>query len=120
MFTSDGKRFRVVAERAEDPQNPPGQEEATLDPVELPGFLDQALPEGVVLSAVGMFEDELAQADPDSIRILFFPDGTTEFATLTLSNALGDQRQIALNGWSGTISVARKSRASGEDEEEQG
>jgi len=106
VFNADGVRFEIVAEMP--PPDDGAESDDTgphLEPVPIPGLTQRALPEGIRVSNVWFFDQDIATAQEDQIRILFFPDGTTEFATLTLSDEHGNQRAIKLNGLSGTIAV---------------
>lgn len=103
-----GARYRVVAEetpRDERPDEDSFSESSRLVPARLTGFSEQALPEGVRLVSTEFFEEDLALARSGETRILFFPDGTSEFATLTLATARGDRRAVKLNGLSGAVTV---------------
>lgn len=115
VFDAEGKAYRVVAEAPPDPDMDDPEEPPRLERVELPGLLGGPLPEGVRLSDASFFEEDLSKDEEDQTRILFFPDGTTEFAVLTLSDASGDARVITLNGISGAITV-RRTTIEGESE----
>ena len=52
-----------------------------------------------------MYSTDLADTGEDSLRILFFPDGTTEFARLYLEGHGGDRRRIELNGLTGVVTI---------------
>jgi prepilin-type N-terminal cleavage/methylation domain-containing protein len=74
--------------------------------VPIPGFLDRTLPEGVALSGMETYETDLSTGETEGqFRILFFPDGTTEFAKVELSIASGPRRVLVLNGINGTVST---------------
>ncbi|MCE5229486.1 prepilin-type N-terminal cleavage/methylation domain-containing protein [bacterium] len=113
ILEADRRHYMLVAEAP--PQNrgedAPAESSATappqageLQPVRLPGTIGNELPEGIVLASVSMLDETLAH-DTSRMRILFFPDGTTEFATLTLSDQFGNKRNVVLNGLSGTIKI---------------
>lgn len=77
-----------------------------LVPVSIPGYMDHTLPEGIALSATETYEPELSQGENEGqFKILFFPDGTTEFARIELSVATGQRRQVFLNGLDGHVIV---------------
>ena len=118
VFDADGRRFQVVREDpGVDAGDLPTDAPPTLTRVSLPGVLDPELPEGVKISSVSAFDSSLISGGEaggdgsdggsggDGIRILFFPDGTTEFATLQLTGPDGDGRRIELNGLSGDVSI---------------
>jgi prepilin-type N-terminal cleavage/methylation domain-containing protein len=107
VFDGDGRRFQVVAEVPPDPEQSSGvMETPVLEPVSLPGLLSRQLPEGIVLESVAAFETDLLQGENNQVRILFFPDGTTEFANLYLSDASGEQRLIEVNGFNGVVTIS--------------
>lgn len=80
---------------------------ATLEPVRFDGPQSRKFPEGIRLSDYNFFEEGLAQTEEGDLRILFFPDGSSEFAALVLEAADGDRRKLSLNGVSGVIRVTR-------------
>lgn len=108
VFDNDNGRFEVVREEPIDEETSPDAP-PTLTPVSLPGVLDPELPEGVSLASVSAFDTSIMSGDEDEegFRILFFPDGTTEFATIKLTLPNGDGRKIELNGLSGDVSIER-------------
>ena len=81
-----------------------------LEPVSVPGLTTRAWPEEIRLERIEVFEDELVKGDYDTIRVLFFPDGTTEFANLYLTDPSGEARLVELNGFSGAVTVSRPER----------
>ena len=110
VFDEEGRRFELVAElppdeeMAEeeiDPEAPP-----RLEPVPMPRTIDRELPEEIALVDVSLFEEDLAHTEDGALRILFFPDGTTEFADLTLASRTGLRRTISINGLSGTVVIS--------------
>lgn len=107
VFKEDGSEFILVAENPDaDPAAPAVDEmEGGLAPVFLPGTMSNTLPPGIRLTNAHAFETDLVEGEPGCTRILFFPDGTTEFITLELTDARGDRRTIKLNGISGTIQI---------------
>ena len=116
LFDAEGRRFQVVAEYVPDPAYWTGAyEEPRLESIRLPGLLDSALPEGIVLSGVGAFEDDLIFTEDGGVRILFFPDGTTEFATLYLADTRGEERYVSINGVSGTVTITNPADEPPED-----
>lgn len=92
-----GENTDAAAEPA-DPNGPP-----QLTPVDTGTFGDE-MPEGVLIESVRMASEVLGQ-DEGRTRILFFADGTTEFATVILSDEIGDKRRIKLNGISGVVKI---------------
>lgn len=95
-----------------DPNGPP-----ELSPVDTGGFGNE-MPEGVMIQSVKLANDVLGN-DEGRIRILFFPDGTTEFATIILTDEHGDKRRIKLNGISGVVKVDEPSPDEKTNEEDQ-
>lgn len=107
IFNSDKRRFQVVAEADPDPEAPASLfEPPQLVPVSLPGLLDRELPEDLILESVEAFEEDLLTGENDEARILFFPDGTTEFANLYLTDSAGEQRVVELNGFNGVVTIS--------------
>ncbi len=104
VFEPDGRRFTLVREVPPPPEAGLGQP-PTLEAIKLPGPLARELPESIVLASVAVFERDLIGGEEDQVRILFFPDGTTEFATLYLTDPHGDERYVSLNGLSGTVEI---------------
>jgi prepilin-type N-terminal cleavage/methylation domain-containing protein len=93
----------------DDPTAPP-----TLVPVAFPGDAQKELPRGVRLGATTTQDATLSDAGGGDLRLLFFPDGTAEFASVTLLNDDGDQCVIKLDGLSGTVTVGRVEPATDE------
>lgn len=121
VFEEDGRRYEVVAERPDEtgsfnPDAPP-----MLDPVSLPGNFDRTLPEEIAIHSMYVFETDLVRDEEGRLRVLFFPDGTTEFATLYLEDASGRRQSVEINGMSGEIRVgpAEPPGASEGDEEDE-
>lgn len=82
-----------------------------LVPVSIPGYMDHTLPEGIALSASETYEAELSQGENEGqFKLLFFPDGTTEFARIELSIAAGQRREVFLNGLNGNVTVTDPDR----------
>ena len=106
IFMADNRSFELVAEPLPDPDEPEEFQDAHLEPIHLPGLTDIVLPEGIELQSVSAFADDLMVDEDDRIRILFFPDGTTEFASLYIGYEEGARRRIRLNGLSGTIRIS--------------
>lgn len=104
IFSPDGRQYKVVVETPPDAENPES-DQPTLEPVKLPGMIESPLPDGIKLAEAAAFEEDLLTTEEGEVRVLFFPDGTTEFANLTLSDDKGAKRVVKLNGLSGTISV---------------
>lgn len=108
VFDSDRRGFQMVAEVEPELDDwfsavgPP-----RLEPVSVPGLTTRALPEGIRLDRIEVFEDELVEGEYDTIRVLFFPDGTTEFANLYLTDPSGEARLVELNGFSGAVTISR-------------
>ncbi len=106
IFAPDHQAFDVVSFRIErNPDDPEAQEEAFVESVKVPGLTEKKLPEGVRLAEVIAFDETLIHGPEEDIRILFFPDGSTEFATLIFEDESGDQRGLDLNGLSGSVRV---------------
>jgi type II secretion system protein H len=121
VLAGDGRRFDVVAEQRPAEQTPgapiaPGTSAAAeppidpqappeLTPISIPGYVERVLPAGVRLAEVWTFDNQLSQTGEGDRRLLFFPDGTAEFATVTLTNRQGDQCVVSLDGLSGMIEV---------------
>lgn len=107
MLFSEGRQQNPVlggassSDSSADPADPNGPPELT--PVDTGGFGNE-MPDGVTIQSVKLANDVLSH-DEGRIRILFFPDGTTEFATIVLTDELGSKRLIKLNGISGVVSV---------------
>lgn len=118
IFSSDRRSFVVVAEALPDPAHASSSASAPqLEAISIPGLLTRTLPDDIVLASVSVFEDGLAKGENDETRILFFPDGTTEFANIYLSDSTGERRKIELNGFSGTVAVTRVTAREAESEE---
>lgn len=140
VFAGDGIHYQMIAEARpkKDEAGKSGdageaEKKPKLEPFKLPGVFETRLPEGVKLTSFESLEQEQGpdgagegsatrdqSAEPsgapgDGARILFFPDGTAEFATLVLGTARGDRRTIRLNGLSGAVRIAgpEDSRAGG-------
>jgi type II secretory pathway pseudopilin PulG len=119
-FSPDGRWFNILAEVPEDwmaegdydPFNP------IMEPIGLPGFYEQRLPEGVEIAEAELYESDLAFIETGELQILFFPDGTTEFLVLTLMNEDGDRRVIDMNGLTGSIAVIDPAAIPGYDDAE--
>ena len=105
IYLPGARRFEIVAEEPIDPQSPSSDQPPELVPAILPGLLNDPLPEGVLIESAGVYEDDLDVVNEERLRLLFFPDGTTEFATLSLVNDAGDRREVRLGGVSGTITI---------------
>lgn len=103
VFERDGRKYALLAESAKQNANPGAPSE--LEPVRLPGTIGSELPEGVKLTSAAFLDETLSRDEVDRVRILFFPDGTTEYVVLTLTGESGDRRKIMLNGLSGTVTV---------------
>ena len=85
---------------------PPSDAPVALVPVPIPGFVDKTLPEGIAIAGVETYETDLSAGDQEGqYRILFFPDGTTEFAKVELAEPSGARRQVFLNGLDGDIQI---------------
>jgi hypothetical protein len=59
-------------------------------------------------------DETLSDAGGGDLRLLFFPDGTAEFARVTLLDDAGDQCVVALDGLTGTVTVGRVEPATDE------
>lgn len=113
VFDPEGRRFEVLWEVPDemlsgDELSDLNMYGAILEPVNVPGIYARDMPEGIELFEANLFENLVATQEGEEeseLRILFFPDGTTEFALLTLINEDGDMRTIDLNGLSGTIVI---------------
>jgi general secretion pathway protein G len=82
-----------------------------LVPVSIPAFMDHTLPEGISVSATETYEAGLTEgANEGQFKILFFPDGTTEFARVEVSTEAGQRREVWLHGLGGTVSVTDPDR----------
>jgi type II secretory pathway pseudopilin PulG len=105
----DGREIALLAE----PDAEDGEarwligEAPELEPVTLPADVKRRMPEGIELTSISVFEAELVQSDDDTIRILFFPDGTTEFANIELAAEDGLARRVRMNGLTGAIRTER-------------
>ncbi len=111
-----GAEDDAVGEASGESTDSGGQ--AQLTPVDTGGF-GKEMPEGVLILSVRMASEALAH-DEGRTRILFFPDGTTEFATVILGDELGSRRRIRLNGISGVVKVDEPAPGENMDEEEPG
>ena len=116
LIDADGRHIRIAAEpggpppkEGEGQQDKDSSSTEEWEPVELPSADASLLPEGVTVTDVSAAEDELLAEGEDGIRILFFPDGTTEFASVILNDEGGDQREIYLNGLSGATQIVQPS-----------
>ena len=105
IYLPGENRFEIVAEEPLDPSSPPSDQPPELVPAVLPGLLNDPLPEGVVIESAAVYEDDLDAVNEERLRLLFFPDGTTEFAMLSIVNDAGDRREVRLGGVSGTITI---------------
>ena len=123
VISADGRQYRVVAEvepefvRRESGEGGELGLEADelLVPIRLPGRFSGTLPEGIAVGEVSMFETELSDAGGEQVRILFFPDGTTEFMSLVVTESGGAQRTIHLNGLSGTVTISEPEQTEAEE-----
>ena len=107
-FDEEGHAWEVTAEEAGESE----MGEMTLPeiapemvPVSLPGHFVRELPESISIASISVFEEELMRDDAGLLRVLFFPDGTSEFASFYLATPVGDRRAVKLNGMSGTITI---------------
>ena len=105
LFNDEARAYVVLAEPKADPALPEDVGEPKLEPVALPGFVERELKVGIRLSSVRLFETDLAQDASGGIRLLFFPDGSAEFARLTLVDESENQRIIVLDGMTGAARV---------------
>lgn len=78
-----------------------------MEPVSIPGLVERALPEGIVFADFVAFDGSLAAAgeDADAVRLLFFPDGTTEFARIVIEDEKGERHSVRINGLTGAMSL---------------
>ena len=105
VFNADGHRFDILADRPREAAGSAGAEAPGLEPISIPGYVERALPAGVRVGQVWTFDQELSATQDGDVQLLFFPDGTAEFAAITLANAEGDQCTVTLDGLSGMIEV---------------
>ncbi len=115
LIEDEGRSLQVVAESRPRPtagepivpvgSSTPAGTPPELEPVSLPGMLGRSLPEGIRVSDASFYEEDLADQDPNRVRILFFPDGTTEFAGIELVGERGARRKVRINGLSGRINL---------------
>jgi len=117
LIDAGGRKLRIAAESdggsIEGNEKPQAEEEHASGQwasVAFPFAEAGRLPEGVALTEISAAEEDLLAQGEEGIRILFFPEGTTEFATLVLSDAGGDRREVYLNGLSGATRIVRPSR----------
>ena len=121
VISADGRQYRVVAEvepefvRRESGEGGELEADELLVPIRLPGRFSGTLPEGIAVGQVSMFETELSDAGEEQVRILFFPDGTTEFMSLVVTESGGAQRTIELNGLSGTVTISEPEQTEAEE-----
>jgi len=130
VFAQDGVHYQVVAEA--DPKETAhggagtdaevADEDGTsarLAPVRLPGPLENTLPQGIRLASLeadGGAGGAMGNTPgTKGTRILFFPDGASDFVTLGLETARGEGRSIRLNGLSGTVEIGTDEALHGPD-----
>jgi type II secretion system protein H len=118
IFSGDGVHYQAVCEVPPDEDSGDEDQTPRLEPAPLPADLDRRLAEGVRLTGAEFFEEDLAKQEGGGIRILFFPDGTTEFASLRLRSTKGEERTLQLNGVSGTVTISEARPAAEEGERE--
>lgn len=120
VFSGDGAEVVLLAEAAPSPED--GAEtdasglpasptaadefgEPSLEPVGFPPSLARGLPPGIRLTNANAFEEDLLAGEEETTRILFFPDGTTEFVNLELSDEREQRIMVKLNGLSGAVRI---------------
>jgi hypothetical protein len=117
-FNADGRRFALLAEKPFEHESDgvfdendfvPAMGDPTAPPelvaVRFPGQMATMLPEGIELAQVSAFDTEMTVSKTGDIRLFFFPDGTAEFAVLTLTSDDGDMCRVGVDGLSGQIEV---------------
>jgi type II secretion system protein H len=121
---ADRKRFELLAERPPEPAAADAfGADAPLDrapelladplaepelvPVPIPGYIPRELPEGIRVGMIAVVDRELSTTGDGNARLLFFPDGTAEYASLGLTNESGDQCVVTLDGLTGMIDVGQ-------------
>lgn len=105
VVSPDRKAFDIVAERgATEDEQAEGLTGPFYESIKMPGLDVRSFPEGIVLADVRTFDESLLFDEEETIRIFFFPDGTTEFATLLLEDeAAGEIQALELNGMTGAL-----------------
>lgn len=97
---------RQVSPTATPPPRPaPADGGDGLVDVAIPGHMQRRLPPEITVAQVQVFDTGLSTTAEGDLRLLFFPDGTCEFAELTLLNRQNEMIVVTLNGLTGMIDV---------------